>query len=106
MRRYERTLNAANPVRLKLSARAVRGYSIWPRLETVMIPVGIAYADTDTLHGEGEAMRIAKRLPRGQAIRCSTNTAMHRGEVVEVLDRFLGQSLPGTRANGLSKEET
>jgi len=89
MLRYERTLNAANPLRLKLSAQAVRGYSAWPRLETVSVPVGIAFADSDTLHGEGEAVRIADRLPRGEAIRCSTNTAMHRGEVVGVLDLFL-----------------
>ena len=44
MRRYVRTLNAADPVRLKLSARAVLDYSVWPDLETATTPVAIAYA--------------------------------------------------------------
>ena len=54
MARYRRTLRAAHPLRLKLSARAVLGYSLFPGLETVKAPVAIAYAESDTLHGGAE----------------------------------------------------
>jgi pimeloyl-ACP methyl ester carboxylesterase len=89
MRRYERTLNAAEPLRLKLSARAVRGYSVWPGLESVAVPVAIAYAASDRLHGEAEARSIAASLPRGIAVECPSNTYMHCADVARELDEFI-----------------
>ena len=88
MRRYVRTLNAADPVRLKLSARAVLDYSVWPDLETATTPVAIAYAPSDILHGEQEARAIVDRLPNGRAVECPSNTYMHRAEVVTEIDEF------------------
>jgi pimeloyl-ACP methyl ester carboxylesterase len=89
MRRYERTLNAAEPVRLKLSARAVLGYSVWPGLETAAAPVAIAYAASDRLHGEAEARSIAAMLPGGMAVECPSNTYMHRADVAREIDEFI-----------------
>lgn len=89
MRRYERTLNAADPVRLKLSARAVIDYTVWPGLESVAAPVAIAFAASDTLHGEDEARAIVDRLPRGTAVECPSNTYMHRADVATDIDRFI-----------------
>jgi pimeloyl-ACP methyl ester carboxylesterase len=89
MRRYERTLNAAEPVRLKLSARAVIGYTLWPRLETVKAPVGIAYASSDVLHAESEAKSIVATLPAGLAVECPSNTYMHRAEVARDIEEFI-----------------
>ena len=89
MRRYVRTLNAAEPVRLKLSARAVLDYSVWPDLETVVAPVAIAYASSDILHGKDEALAIVDRLPNGRAVECLSNTYMHRADVAKEIDEFI-----------------
>jgi pimeloyl-ACP methyl ester carboxylesterase len=89
MARYERTLRAAHPQRLKLSAQAVLGYSVLPGLDTVRAPVAIAYAASDTLHGAEEAQRIVDAMPRGQAVECPSNTYMHTAEVAADLGRFI-----------------
>ncbi len=89
MRRYVRTLNAADPVRLKLSARAVLDYSVWPELDTAMAPVAIAYASSDLLHGQDEALAIVEGLPNGEAVECPSNTYMHRADVASEIDQFI-----------------
>ena len=89
MARYERTLKAAHPVRLKLSARAVLGYSLFPDLESVHVPVAIAHAPSDTLHDGHEVQRIVDVLPRGEAVECPSNTYMHTAAVAEDLGRFV-----------------
>ncbi len=94
MRRYERTLRAAEPDRLKLSARAIVDYRVWDGLETIEAPVAIGFADSDTLHAEREVRAIVAQLPRGEAVRCASNTAMHSAEVVEIMDAFLDRSAP------------
>jgi pimeloyl-ACP methyl ester carboxylesterase len=89
MARYRRTLKAAQPDRLKLSARAVLGYSLFPGLETVEIPVAVAYAPSDTLHEGNDVHRIVDALPRGRAVECPSNTFMHTPSVAADLQRFL-----------------
>ena len=89
MRRYERTLRAAEPSRLRLSARAVVGYDARPGLDTVAAPVALAYAESDTLHGGEQVRELARCMPNAETIGCASNTAMHRGEVVGVLDAFV-----------------
>ena len=89
MARYERTLRAAHPQRLKLSAQAVLGYSLLGELETVAAPVVIAYAASDTLHGAEEVRRIVDAMPGGRAVECPSNTYMHTASVAADLQRFL-----------------
>ncbi len=89
MQRYERTLHAAEPLRLKLSARAVRGYAAWPDLDTITAPVAIAYAPTDTLHSEQEVRAIVSLIPNGRAVECRSNAYMHDRRVVDDLERFI-----------------
>lgn len=91
MARYRRTLRAAHPVRLKLSARAVLGYSLFPGLETVTAPVAIAYALADTLHGGREVQQILDVLPRGEAVECPSNTYMHTAMVADDLQQFIAK---------------
>ena len=87
--RYRRTLAAAHPGRLKLSARSVLGYSLLPGLETVELPVAVASAPSDTLHEGHEVERIVDALPRGRVVECPSNTYMHTAAVAEDLDRFI-----------------
>ncbi|MEE4270577.1 MAG: hypothetical protein V2I67_02815 [Thermoanaerobaculales bacterium] len=89
MARYRRTLAAAHPGRLKLSARSVLGYSLLPGLETVELPVAVASAPSDTLHEGHEVQRIVDALPHGRVVECPSNTYMHTAEVAEDLDRFI-----------------
>jgi pimeloyl-ACP methyl ester carboxylesterase len=89
MARYVRTVRAADPLRLKLSAAAVLDYSVLPGLESVVAPVAVAYAGSDILHSEHEVARIVGAMPRGSAVRCSSNTYMHSAAVAADLDGFL-----------------
>ena len=89
MRRYERTLRSADPLRLKLSARAVAGYDARPGLETIAVPVAVAYAEADTLHDAEPIRQLAERIPVGETMTFASSTAMHREEVVEPLERFI-----------------
>lgn len=89
MARYRRTLKAAHPERLKLSARAVLDYSLFPDLETVEAPVAIATAPSDTLHEGHDVERIVDRLPLGELVECPSNTYMHTAAVAMDLGRFI-----------------
>jgi len=92
MARYVRTVRAADPKRIMLSARAVIDYDAMPGLDTISSPVAVAYAANDTLHGAEEVQRIVDTMPRGVAVKCPSNTYMHTADVVTDLDRFLAGS--------------
>ena len=72
-----------------LSARAVIDYEAIPGLETISSPVAVAFAASDTLHGEEEVRRIVDAMPRGTAVSCPSNTYMHTAQVIADLDLFL-----------------
>jgi len=90
MARYERTMNAAEPTRLKLSARAFKGFELWPILDQLQLPVGVAYASSDTLHAEDDVRRLLQALPGGRGFACPSNLHLHRAELLAELDAFLG----------------
>lgn len=90
MRRYERTLHAAEPLRLKLSARAIRRYEARSGLGSISLPVTVAYAASDRLHGEEEVGAIVSAIPSAHALRCPSNAYMHDERIVADLERFIG----------------
>jgi len=87
--RYRRSIHAADPGRLKLSAKAVAGYSVWSELETITSPVAIAFAPTDSLHDADEVNEIVRRIPNGQTVECESNAYMHDERIVEDIERFI-----------------
>lgn len=89
MARYVRTVRAADPQRIMLSARAVIDYQAMPGLETITAPVAVAYAASDTLHSEEEVRRIVDAMPRGVALSCPSNTYMHTAAVASDIERYL-----------------
>jgi pimeloyl-ACP methyl ester carboxylesterase len=91
MIRYRRSLNTADPGRLKLSAKAVAGYSVWSELETITSPVAIAFAPTDSLHDADEITEIVRRIPKGRAVECESNAYMHDERIVEDIERFISE---------------
>ena len=88
--RYARTLHAADPTRLKYSARSFAGFEVWPFLSRIQVPVGVAWAGTDTLHGEDDVRRLVAELPQATPVPCPSNLYLHRAEVLPDLDRFVG----------------
>lgn len=93
MMRYNETLRAAHPQRIKLSAKAAiqTRYQIWPDLESVHIPVALAYAPTDMLHSIDNIRRMAHTLPRATLIACPSNKYMHSPEMMHDIDAFIRQ---------------
>ena len=89
MARYVRTVRAADAARLKLSAKAVQGYTVLPGLETITAPVAVAYAGSDILHGESEVRSIVDAIPAGTAVLCPSNSYMHTAAVAEEFEAFL-----------------
>ena len=89
MARYVRTVRAADALRLKLSAQAVLDYTLLPGLETISTPVAVAFADSDTLHGEDTVRTIVDAMPNGTAVACPSNTYMHTAEVATDLEGYL-----------------
>ncbi len=89
MRRYRETLLNADPGRMKMTAAAAIGYTVWSDLETVGIPLAVALASTDTLHAESDIRRLIERLPNAAIIRCPSNRYMHSAALGEDFERFV-----------------
>ncbi|MDD4356707.1 MAG: hypothetical protein PHN98_05595 [Smithellaceae bacterium] len=94
MMRYNETLQAAHPQRIKLSAiAAIRGrYQVWPYLDSVRIPVALAYAPTDKLHSSINIRHMVGRLPKATVVTCPSNRYMHRAEVMQDIEAFILKS--------------
>lgn len=90
LQRYKEMLKAVNPTRLKHSARsAILGkYQVWNELETIHVPVYIAYAHSDKLHSLDDILIIAKRLPYGKLNQCPTNLYMHSEQLLADINAF------------------
>jgi hypothetical protein len=68
----------------------VRSYQVWPDLDRVTVPVGIAYAPSDALHGVEAIERMRDALADARTYECPSNLYLHRAAVIAELDRFLG----------------
>jgi pimeloyl-ACP methyl ester carboxylesterase len=90
MKRYEETLRNVEPKRLKHTARSViwGHYTVWSELETIRVPVYIAYAATDKLHSLENIQKMAKQLPFGKLHPCPTNLYMHSEQLLEDINAF------------------
>lgn len=91
MKRYDDTIRTAHMQRLKLSAKAAikMNYQIWPDIETIQIPVALAYAPTDTLHTAENIYRMAESMPRATTVTCESNRYMHSSDLIEDVEKFI-----------------
>ncbi len=80
MRKYERTLDNADPYKLKANALALMRYSAWDRLHRISTPCLIVGAKTDTLHGAEALQRMISLMQRAQYLEMESNTATHGRE--------------------------
>ncbi len=90
MKRYEETLRMVEPIRLKHTARSViwGHYTVWSGLETIQVPVAIAYAATDKLHSLANIQKMAQQLPFGRLHPCPTNLYMHSEQLLADINAF------------------
>ena len=77
VKKYEGTLDAADPRRLKANAFAIKDYKAWNRLPDISSPVVIIGARTDTLHGLDMIHRMADLIPRVKMEMLSSNRETH-----------------------------
>jgi pimeloyl-ACP methyl ester carboxylesterase len=89
MQRYRDTLLSAKPERIKLSAMAAQRYLLWPGLESIGVPVGVAHAESDTLHSSQDIARLLTALPHARDIPCPSNKYMHSAALLPEVERFL-----------------
>ena len=89
MARYNKTLLTAHPRRLQLSAISATKYNVWSDLETIEVPVTMAYAASDKLHSADGIDRLATTIPRGCKLPCESNKYMHSAALAADVERFI-----------------
>lgn len=77
VKKYERSLDWADPRRLKASALSMKGYSLWPKLPGIGVPVVIVGAETDMLHGLDEMERMTALIPGARLEVMASNRETH-----------------------------
>ncbi len=77
VKKYESTIDAAEPKRLKASALALRGYSLWHKLSEVKSPVMVIAANTDILHSASEIKTMVDLIPCGRLEIMASNRETH-----------------------------
>ncbi|HQM42967.1 MAG TPA: hypothetical protein PLI72_04385 [Smithellaceae bacterium] len=105
MERYKKMLKTVNPSRLKHSARSVilGRYQVWENIETIRVPVAVAYALSDKLHDLNNLLLIAKRLPCSKLNECPSNLYMHSEHLLADINA-LEQDIRTTTKNKHDRE--
>ncbi|MFO7557901.1 MAG: alpha/beta fold hydrolase [Desulfobacterales bacterium] len=77
IKKYEGTIDAAEPARLKANAYAIKDYTVWGKLENIETPVVIIGAETDNLHGIEEMEKMVSSLPSARLKIMRSNKETH-----------------------------
>ncbi len=86
VKKYCGTIDAAEPVRLKANAYAIRNYSLWEKLSDVKSPVVIIGAKTDNLHGIDIMEKMMKAMPLSSLEIMESNKETHSAKVGDFID--------------------
>jgi len=88
-KKYEGTLDAAEPGRLKANAFAIKDYSLWEKLPKITSPVLIVGAKSDTLHGLDIVNRMTGLIPGVDTQMMSSNRETHSAKMGDlIVDRM------------------
>ncbi|MCD6486067.1 MAG: alpha/beta hydrolase [Syntrophobacterales bacterium] len=91
VKKYEGTLDAAEPWRLKANAFAIKDYSLWDKLPDVRSPVLIVGAESDALHGLDVMNRMIALMPDADMEMMSSNRETHSEKMGKlIVDRITG----------------
>ncbi len=89
--KYEKTINLADPYKLKANALALKNYSIWNRIQGIATPCLIFGATTDKLHSTENMKRLVELIPEVQYIELAGNTDTHSEKAGRIMVDYLGQ---------------
>ncbi len=87
--KYARSLDAANPGRLRQSALQFYKYKIWDRLSKIHQNVLIFTGSKDVLHGYENTVKIAELLSNCDLVDLETNAWTHSVEMVNHMRSYL-----------------
>jgi len=85
IKKYEGTIDAAEPIRLKANAYAIKDYSLWEKLSRIAAPVVIIGAETDTLHGTEITERMIAVMPNARLKLMASNRETHSEKAGEFI---------------------
>ncbi len=91
VKKYEATLDAADPYKLKYNAIAIRNYSIWHILSDVSTPVLVVGAALDKLHGNESLKKMVAALPRASYRELASNKETHSEKAGELIVDFINR---------------
>ncbi len=90
--KYEKTLDCADPYKLKANALAIKNYSLWDSIEKITVPCLIIDAKTDTLHETEDIKRMIKIMPYSSYIEFESNMETHSEKagraMIEYIQRY------------------
>lgn len=89
--KYEKTIDAANPYKLKANALALIGYRISDHLENISFPCLVIGATTDRLHGTESIKKIAESIPRGEYMELASNKETHNERAGRLIVEYVNR---------------
>ncbi len=89
--KYERTIDLADPYKLKANALALKNYSIWDRIQGITTPCLIFGATTDKLHSTENMKKLIELIPEVQYIELAGNKDTHSEKAGRIMVDYLGQ---------------
>jgi pimeloyl-ACP methyl ester carboxylesterase len=89
VKKYENTLDAADPHKLKANALALKKFTIWDRLSRITAPILIIGAATDTLHGVDTLKRMLDMIPKSEYREMASNKETHSEKAGELIVNYI-----------------
>lgn len=87
--KYEKTLDCADPYKLKANALAIRNYTIWNHLGNIDIRCLILGAAKDKLHDLENMKRLMKIIPDCTYIELDSNMETHSEKAGCIIDEYI-----------------
>jgi homoserine acetyltransferase len=83
-----RALDAAHPRKLALTIAGISGYSIYPALSKIDVPVIVIGTSLDKFHGNNEQEDIARSIKGAEYHDLENNIRSHSAEVAEIIRKY------------------
>lgn len=87
--KYEKTLDCADPYKLKANALAIRNYTIWSHLGNIDTPCLILGASKDKLHDLENMKRLIKVIPDCKYIELDSNMETHSEKAGRIIAEYI-----------------
>jgi len=84
-RKYNYTLDEADPYKLKKNAMALKNYKIWDSLKNITVPCLIIGAADDTLHSTDEVRQFLSIIPRAEYEELASNKETHSVKAGQIM---------------------